>query len=42
MAVDTSRFDLLPGGPGAPDRCALGILELGSIARGVVVADAAV
>jgi microcompartment protein CcmL/EutN len=26
----------------APDRCALGILELSSIARGVVVADAAV
>jgi microcompartment protein CcmL/EutN len=25
-----------------PDRCALGILELGSIARGVIVADAAV
>lgn len=42
MAVDPSRFALQPGGPGAPDRCALGILELGSIARGVVVADAAV
>jgi microcompartment protein CcmL/EutN len=26
----------------APDRCALGILELGSIARGVIVADATV
>jgi microcompartment protein CcmL/EutN len=31
-----------PGAADAVDRCALGILELGSIARGVIVADAAV
>lgn len=28
--------------PGSKDRCALGVLELSSIARGIVVADAAV
>jgi microcompartment protein CcmL/EutN len=32
----------VPGAADAVDRCALGILELGSIARGVIVADAAV
>lgn len=31
-----------PDDGAAPDRCALGVLELGSIARGVIVADAVV
>lgn len=38
MAGDQSLFAVSM----QPDRCALGILELGSIARGIVVADAAV
>lgn len=36
------RAQTAGGTAGEPDRCALGILELGSIARGVIVADAAV
>lgn len=38
MTADASRFAVSM----QPDRCALGILELSSIARGIVVADVAV
>lgn len=40
--MTTTRLQEASESAGEPDRCALGILELGSIARGVIVADAVV